>query len=437
MTIISKVLSKFSFQNKELLLDSAFAFAIRIVAAFASFYMNMVVARNLGAHEAGNFFLSIAVITIMGTLLGMGANIQLLRYTGVYNADKNWNHVAYIVWIIIKKVLLFSIPATVILLLLNNFIAHKIFFKEDLDTSLFWIFLTLPIYIVTTLLAFSFQGIKKILLSISLQSVFVPIALSIGILINKTRDASIAAETYFFVSLGTLFIGIFAWAKFVIRRKKKEEDIPHLPSFFWKSMMTLWMFNILQTGIQWGGQLIAGMHSSPEDLAQLAVAQRTSMLISFILIAVNLVSAPKFASMYSQGKLDELRRYSINTTRLMTVFATPLILAILFFPGEIMQIFGKGFYQGTEMLRILAIGQYINVLTGSVAYLLMMSGHEKELKNITIISGIVSIILNVILVKYYSVMGAAIAIAISISLQNLLAVKMVNKKLGFNTLAIW
>jgi len=34
-------------------------------------------------------------------------------------------------------------------------------------------------------------------------------------------------------------------------------------------------------------------------------------------------------------------------------------------------------------------------------------------------------------------MGASIAIAVSISLQNLLAVGMVNKKLGFNTLAIW
>lgn len=439
MNTVTKYFSKISLQNRQLIFDSAFASIIRIAGAFASFYMNMVVARKLGAHEAGNFFLCIAIITIIGTLLSMGGNIQLLRYTGVYSSDNNWNFVAHVVWQIIKRVILFSLPATVLFLSLNNFISNNIFLKKDLAVSLFWAFLTLPVYAITTLLAFSFQGVKKILMSISLQSVFIPVLLSLVIPLKKIQTAASAVEAYFFISLGTLFIGVIAWFKLINDKKEnvKTNSKLDLQPSFWKSMMTLWMFNILQTGIQWGGQLISGMHAKPEDLAQLAVAQRTSMLISFILIAVNLVSAPKFASLYNQNKLKELKKYAINTTRLMTFFATPLVLAIVVFPGTIMQIFGKSFENGIQMLRILSIGQYVNVLTGSVAYLLMMSGYEKQLMNITIISGIISILLNIILVRYYGVMGASIAIAVSISLQNLLAVGMVNKKLGFNTLAIW
>ena len=104
--------------------------------------------------------------------------------------------------------------------------------------------------------------------------------------------------------------------------------------------------------------------------------------------------------------------------------------------ANILLIFGRDFTGGAWMLKVLCTGQYINLITGSVGYLLMMSGHNKEFKNITIISGIISIILNLVLVNLYGGIGAAVAIALSVAIQNILALKMVEKKLGFNTLAI-
>ena len=52
-----------------------------------------------------------------------------------------------------------------------------------------------------------------------------------------------------------------------------------------------------------------------------------------------------------------------------------------------MSIFGKGFIGGIWLLRILAIGQFINAVTGSVGYILTMSGHEKDIRNIAILNG--------------------------------------------------
>src|SRR6185437_533600 len=158
---------------------------------------------------------------------------------------------------------------------------------------------------------------------------------------------------------------------------------------------------------------------------------------TFILVAINLVSAPKFASLYKQGKSENLKRYAINSTRIMVLFATPMVLIIMCFPNAIMSLFGPGFVEGAPMLVILSLGQYVNVLTGSVTLLLMMSGHEKDMRNIQFMGGVLCVILNYILIKTNGVLGASVAIAISVSVQNLVCVGMVKKRLGFNTLAIW
>lgn len=439
MVFLKKRFQKIGHQNKQLLIESALAFIVRSFAAVAAFFMNMVVARQLGAHQAGYFFLCIAFITVAGVIFAIGGNSQLLRFIGVYSAEKKWNHVNYVFWQMAKWVILLSVFSSIFLIISRNFIAEEIFRKKEMAPTLFWMLLTTPIYTVTTLLGFAMQGIRKISMSICVQGIFVQVTLTLLVLIFKPHYPDAVGKLYFFVSIGTLFIAVFSWRKFVCDKKEKLVEKLELPPAFWKSSFTLWAFSILQISIQWAGQFIAGIYCKPEDLAKLAVAQRTSVLISFILIAINLVSAPRFASLYKQGKMDELKNYAINATRLMVAFATPIVLIMLIFPHFVLMLFGKGFDHDDAvfMLRVLVLGQYVNILTGSVAYLLMMSGHEKELRNITLMSGIGSIVLNVFAVKMYGTFGAAIAIAISVALQNLLAVSMVKKKLGFSTLAIW
>ncbi len=39
------------------------------------------------------------------------------------------------------------------------------------------------------------------------------------------------------------------------------------------------------------------------------------------------------------------------------------------------------------MLRVLAMGQFVNVLTGTVAKLLSMTGHERDLRKLALFGG--------------------------------------------------
>ena len=174
-----------------------------------------------------------------------------------------------------------------------------------------------------------------------------------------------------------------------------------------------------------------------ESVAFFSVAQRVAMLTSFVLIAVNIVAAPRFAASAKQGKPEELRATSLLCSRLMIVLATPVLVFMLVFPEFILSFFGAEYKQASLILQILVIGQFINVVTGSVGFLLNMTGHEKDMRNVVLFSGPLALILGFLLTPIYGATGAAIATAIALASQNLIAVYMVKKRLGFNTLNFW
>lgn len=132
-------------------------------------------------------------------------------------------------------------------------------------------------------------------------------------------------------------------------------------------------------------------------------------------------------------------RLALSSSKIMLAIAIPilLLLLMLIFPEFLMRIFGNEFVIAAPILQILAIGQFINVISGSVGYILNMTGHEKDFRNIVLISGPLALILAFLLTKNYGLYGAAYATAISVATQNLLAVWMVKKRFGFNPLNIF
>jgi O-antigen/teichoic acid export membrane protein len=222
-----------------------------------------------------------------------------------------------------------------------------------------------------------------------------------------------------------------------IRNIKKSEGDSILFGSIISSCLPLWIVALMTQIVQFSGQFISGVYIEPSEIAHLSVAQRTAFLTSFILVAVNLVVAPRFASLYRENDMSSLRSLSLQSVIIMGIIASPILCFILAFPEFILTLFGEGFSDGAAYLQILALGQFVNVITGSVGYLLSMTGHERDLRNSMLFCGPLAIVLALILVPIYGALGSAVATALALSVQNLVAVWLVNKRLGFNTLAVW
>jgi len=418
-------------ENKELVTHSVIALIARIVGAGITFLMNVIVARYLGEKESGYFFLAITISIFLGTVGRVGGDQSVLRFVSIYSKQRNWEKVHGVVNILMKWGLLVTVIISAFLCIFSGPIASDFFHKPEFKNPLIWIALSIPFYAVYNLYGMALQGLRKVVYSVSILRIITPFMLIVMVLIFSPHNGTIASILYLFATIVTVIIGYFWWNKDIPKVKGSFD-----PAILWKSSSALWIVAIMQQMVTWSGQFIAGIFNTPQELAHLAVARNTSMLITFILQAVGFVSAPRFANMYNEKKMSQLKRYVQNTTRLMVAVSLPLILFIWIFPDFIMSLFGKGFTGGIWYLRVLALGQFINVITGSTGYLLTMSGHEKDMRNITIISGIMAIVLALILNPIFGAIGSAASTAIAVASTNLMAVGLVKKRLGFNTLNI-
>ena len=433
-------MSRFSGSN-ELLFSTGLSLFVRVFAALAAFIASLVIGREMGATESGYYFLAFSLVTFIAGVSRIGLDNTVLRYVGSAFAEHNWSFIRSVLGKGLLSVAGIALAAAGALYFASGPLAVHVFGKPDLAPVLAAMAPGIVGLAVFTLLAMVLQGLRKIVASVAtlniLSNVFL-VALLLGVGLSSAEHA---AWAYSGAALLTVVSGvIFLWS--ALQRLQAQTPCDHeSQAISWgelfQSCMPLWIVLIMGQLVQWSGQFIAGAYVEPAAVAQLAVAQRTALLTSFVLMAVNLVVAPRFAAMYKQGQITELRKLALTSVKLMVLFALPIVIIMLVFPEFLMSLFGEGFAGGAHLLQILVIGQFINVATGSVGFLLSMSGHEKDLRNTVLISGPIAVGLAFALVPFWGATGSAIATALAVATQNLVAVWQVKRRLGFNTLAVW
>ena len=117
------------------------------------------------------------------------------------------------------------------------------------------------------------------------------------------------------------------------------------------------------------------------------------------------------------------------------IFYGSLIISIflIVLSSVILAFFGSEFVSGKYILIILVFGQIINSITGSVGIFLSMTGNEKVLRNILVISTFAVLIAYIIVMPFFGSLGAAIIMFLGSCFVNIPAVLFAKKKLNYIT----
>jgi O-antigen/teichoic acid export membrane protein len=186
--------------------------------------------------------------------------------------------------------------------------------------------------------------------------------------------------------------------------------------------------------LQWLSSFFLGIWGNNADVGIFNVALRTSIIISLLLVSINSIAAPKFAALYQQGDMKTLATTSLNCTKMVSLFAGPVLLLLFLVPHWVMKIFGYKFVSGAHVLMILACGQFVNAMTGSASLLLVMSGNERLHWKSFVVSVMINVVLNISLVPTLGLVGAAIATATGIAAKNIYAAYLLWARLRINTI---
>lgn len=415
---------------RELLRGASLAFVVKISGAVLAFVFNWLLARTLGAEGTGLFFLALTVGTIASVCGRMGMENTLLRFVAAGAAQEDWVRVKGVH----RKGMLIALGAgalaTVVMLLLAPMLAHGVFDDPNLTRPIQWMALSVIPSTLMVLYGESLKGLKRMLAGSFVQQsqgagLFGLACLGL-ILLGPDARVETVIGVYVIASVVVALLGFGLWYQATpsLRGVSGHFDTRQLLQtslpLFWVTAMHLLM--------NWVGTFALGIWATNTDVGLFNVAYRVALLPTFVLFATNSIAAPKFAALYEQGDLNGIATTMQHSTRMMTLAALPIVLPCLAAPGWIMGLFGSEFAGGGLILLILIVGQFINVVTGSVSKLLMMTGHERSVRDIITVTAVLNVALNVGLVPHFGVLGAALASAICLVTQNVQASYLVYRR---------
>ncbi|MGZ4126018.1 MAG: MATE family efflux transporter [Actinomycetota bacterium] len=157
------------------------------------------------------------------------------------------------------------------------------------------------------------------------------------------------------------------------------------------------------------------------ELGVYSASVRVALAMVLFLTAVSYVFSPFVADLHARGERERLDQLFKTITRWTVAGTIPIVLLMLVAPGPILQIFGgKTFVGGTTELRILLIGQTVNVSVGAAGFVLIMAGFTGWDLVVYASSFLLDIVLSIVLVPHLGTEGAAIAQTITIAASNAL-----------------
>jgi len=410
------------------------SFAVMMLGTALAFITNIVLARLMGATQYGIYIYALTWVTLLSMVCKLGMDTSLLRFIPAYNARKEWGLMRGILGRSLLIVLFVSISAgftaAVVVWLLGNQINEN-------QRLTFWIsFLLLPLFAITGLRSTALRALKQIVkagLPDSLfQRLIVIMLAGIGYLyLQQNLTATYVMLANFLgaliaFSIGTVWL-INALPKELQTIKPKyatkEWLTVSLPMFFISGMHLI----LHQTDI-----IMVGIILDTKQAGIYAVATRIAGLMAFGLSAVNAIAAPMISELYSTGRYQELQRMITLAAR--AIFAFTLIAGvILVFAGKYaLSLFGLEFVVGYYSLLILLIGQTVNAVSGSVGFLMTMTGRHSQAAKILGVSALINIVLNAMLIWRFGMIGAAISTALTTALWNLSMLYYVWKRMQFN-----
>jgi O-antigen/teichoic acid export membrane protein len=163
-----------------------------------------------------------------------------------------------------------------------------------------------------------------------------------------------------------------------------------------------------------------------------AAASRVSLLVVVFLTSVALVFAPFVADLHARGERERLGRLFQLLTRATFALTLPVILVLLVLPEPVLRLFGEAFATpgARSALLVLIAGQAVNVLAGSVGFVLVMVGRTGWDALVYTASIALDLALAFWLIPEHGLLGAATAQAVTLVASNALRVWLVWRAAG-------
>ena len=204
-------------------------------------------------------------------------------------------------------------------------------------------------------------------------------------------------------------------------RSPRRASIGALAREFWAFSAPRGVAAAFQITIIWFDLLLLSHLRDASEVGIYGAASRAVMIGTFALQAIRLAIAPQISRLLARGDRDQAQTVYQTATWWLIVVSWPLFLTLAIFGPALLGVFGPGFDQGATALAILSFAMLVNLGTGNVTVVLLMGGKSSWNLLNTAVALCLNVGLNLVLIPRFGMEGAAIAWAVSIVVDNLMA----------------
>lgn len=410
--------------------SSAIVLILRVLGMALAYVSIILISRLFGAETYGRFALLLTTAQFLLLIFSLGLPSVIVKLTSDVDFFSNNLPRNRYLFNALKAVLISGIIGSLIIFFLSKALAIHVFDDVMLipylkTLSYFFVFIVLHKFLV------EFIKGKKQFISYGFLLYVLPYLLFFivfGIMYyfsDKETEASIYISYLLpFLILSLISVLYFSPRKLIIKKSYSYKALFALSFPMLFSAAFIFISN-------WTDVFMLGAMVSKAEVGIYNASYKVATLALVIINAINAVLAPKIATYYSQDNITGIKREVQKATKIITYLSVPIIVLIIIFRKQFLAIFGAEFVQGEYALIIIAVGLLFNAMSGSVGQILNMTKHQNQLKNFTIVSVVVNVVLNYILIKNIGIIGAAVASLVSNVTLNILCIIFIKKEFNF------
>lgn len=391
----------------------------KIFGVLTIFLVQIPLTRLLGAENYGTYVYILSWVTVAGILTSLGMDTVFVKYIPTCVTNRNWAQ--------LKGILTFGLVSTLTASIVLVAAVYVFFDVVDMVNFSLSTYLPAATALLIALTCFqlirsALRGLELVVLAEILDSIVRPL-LVLGFFlffffrISVQNAQAVLWANVFAVLLVLVSLSVYLWRHLPAPAKKTRSDFSRRSEWLSLALPMILMagMNVLlsRTDI-----LMLGSMRGPADAGIYAIGSRFAELATLGLVAINTGLAPRISKMYHSGQLESLQNLLTGTVWFSFAFTVCVAVFLTTLGPLLLSLFGEDFTAAYTPMLVLLAGQTINVVAGSVGYLMIMTGRQKEAVTILFFVVLINIGGNLIFIPAFGMIGAAIATAVSIVLLN-------------------
>jgi O-antigen/teichoic acid export membrane protein len=393
----------------------------KIVAYANRFVIAFLLARLLGPDDYGLYSLALTISAIVSTISLFGLDDAIMRYVAIYHGQGDDARLWGVIQFCLGVVLVLSVVLGVGLYFTAEAISIRIFNAPDLVPLIELVSFIIPFLSLSEMLMYASQGFKKMHYSvIAEQFIQLPLRVVVILILMFLRlDAFLALLTFGVTDLiASVFLFFFINKEFSLLRSLKDArwEVGEISKFafpFWISDLLNTMRNHVQT-------LFLGSLSTITSVGIFTIIDRVNLVSKMAYRSISTSTKPVIAELQAKEDWAQVGYLYKVSSRWGITLNLPVFLILVIFPNDLLSLFGASYQAGATALIFLAFSELVNTGTGLGGVIIDMTGQNRIKLFNSIFQVILSISANVILIRAYGLLGAAIASLISIGTINIL-----------------